>query len=312
MKPYSCSKSSISGTHAPSRRRAVEHAVLAVGPLGDRDDVVRPVLGDRVGEPPLRLVVPLEDEFVVGLGRAEGVVHHLHVQVQRLERLALLRDRVLAVVEAGVLRVPGGGVELNPFQHVAGVLAGFEVHDLPGPPVAAGVLHAVAEVLPVVAELRTGQGDGAVVAPEVRVDQHLRLVVQRGLRVEDVLVLEAVVLVEVVPAALLERGAVLFVVPQVGQPRLDRLPLGEGLEVAERHLVLGVDPGLHVGVLPHVVFQPPIRVGDDGAVVVVRLADGLRLGIGQRGVVRGEGGGGEEREGEERTRHVGAIPGGQE
>ena len=88
---------------------------------------------------------------------------------------------------------------------------------VPGLPVGAGLGDAVGQVLAVVADRHAGQGDGAVLGPGVRIEQHARLAVERVRDVEDRLVLQAVVADVEVTAARLEGSGILLVVPQFGQ-----------------------------------------------------------------------------------------------
>ena len=94
-----------------------------------------------------------------------------------------------------------------------------------------GLGDAVGDVLAVVADRHARERDRAVLGPRVRVEQHPRLAVERVLHVEHALVLQAVVLREEVPAAVLGRRRDLLVVPQVGEALLDRLALGDRFEV---------------------------------------------------------------------------------
>ena len=82
--------------------------------------------------------------------------------------------------------------------------------------------------------------------------------------------------IEVAPALLLGHREAL-VVPELRQPLADRLALRDLVEIAERQLVLGLDPGVRVGRVR--VFQPAVGIGDLRAVIVVDLIDRLRLRI---------------------------------
>src|SRR5207249_10484604 len=107
------------------------------------------------------------------------------------------------------------------------------------------------------------------------VKQHPRRGVEPVGGVKDELILKAVVLGEEVPPALLRRGGVFLVVPQVGEPFADRVPPGDGAQVCLGDFVLGGDPGGDLGGGADVVFEPAVRVGDCGAVVVVGVVDAL-------------------------------------
>ena len=83
---------------------------------------------------------------------------------------------------------------------------------------------------------------------------------------------------------------------------------GMRAEVGVGDLVLGLDPVGDVLRLADVVFEPAVRVGDLGAVVVVDLLDLLRLRILDR---RADGSGGDEERGHDAAnvrRCIGLTP----
>ena len=80
---------------------------------------------------------------------------------------------------------------------------------------------------------------------------------------EDGLVLKAGVVDVEGPAPLLRGDAKPLVVPELGEPFPDLLPLGDVLQVGEGDLVLGLHPGLGLGAV--VVLQPAVGIGHLGA-----------------------------------------------
>src|SRR5205823_2440861 len=97
----------------------------------------------------------------------------------------------------------------------------------------AGLGNAVRQERAIVAEGLAGQRHRAVLGPRIRIEQQLRLGVELVQRVEDGLVLQAGVLAEDVTRTMPGRRRDLLEVPQVGDALLDRLTLGDALEVAE-------------------------------------------------------------------------------
>ena len=230
------------------------------------------VIGDDGPETPLRLVGPLVDYLVLGLGGAHPVVADLLVEVGLLVGLPGLRLLVPAVEEAQVVRGPLSRGELHPLEVVVEVHAGLDVPDPPVLPVGARGGEPVGDKPPVVADGRPREGDGPVLGEGVGVDEGLGLVLQGAHAVEDALVLQPVVPGEEVDPALLVGDAELFVVPELGHPPAYPLPCPDLPEVAECQLVLGVDPC--PGLLGVDLLEPPVGVGDLDAVDdvdVVRL-----------------------------------------
>ena len=101
------------------------------------------------------------------------------------------------------------------------------------------------------------------------------LALQRFHHVQHRLVLQAVVLQIVVPAPFLHRRRVLGEVPEFGEPPPDRLALGDGVQVAIGHLVLGRDPLGHLPGAANIGLQPAIGIAHLDAEIrvgVVHLA----------------------------------------
>ena len=272
--------------------------LTAGGAVVDANHQVPAVLGDAAADAPLGLVRPVVRQHVVGLRAAEAVVVQLLVHIQRLELAVRGRLREPAVEEAFAVGRPTGRAELDPPQLVRQRLAGGDVEHLPHVPVGSRLGRAVGGVLAVVGRHEPGQGDGAVFGPLVRVEQHPGRTVEGVLGVQDALVLQPVVLGEEVPAADLVGRREPLVVPQLGHPPLDGLPLGQAVQVAEGDLVLGRHPVGHRRLLPHVPFEPAVRVGDGGAVVGVGLVHRFGVGILHLGRLLGDGHRGQRGEGD--------------
>ena len=204
---------------------------------------------------------------------------HALVLVLLGHRLAVLRLRVTTVEEAASIGGPGGAAELDPLECLRQFLAGLHVADANLIPVTAAAAGAIGQPFAVVAEAGDGQGHGAILGQGIRVQQHLRLALQRVRPIKHALVLQARV-PRVKPAlALAERQAKALVVPQFLQPVADRLALGQRLQVAEGHLVLRLHPGL--GFVGVVILQPAIRIRHLGAVVNIHHVVLTSGGVGQ-------------------------------
>ncbi len=230
------------------------------------------------GESPVRLVRPLVDELVGGLVGAEPVVVDLLVTVDRQERVAAGSGlRVAAVEEPCAIVRPGGAGELDPLQVIGTVAPRRDIAHAEFLPIRSAARGAVQQQPSILGERERRQRDGAVGRECVGVQQLLRFGGETRLRVQHGLILEAGVLEEEVAPALLERRAVLGIVPQRRQPAPDPFALRNLSEVRERDTVFRLDPGRGLGRVH--VLEPPIRVGDLGAVVVVNHVTLARGGI---------------------------------
>jgi len=208
------------------------------------DDEVFAVVGDSAVEAPVLVVGAVVDEEVVRLRRAQGVVVELVEVVGLGELLGLGGGVVAAVEEPFAVLGPGDAGELDPLDVVGEVLGGGDVADADLLPVGAGDGEGVGEAVAVVGDVEAGEGDRAVFRKRVGVEKEGGLVGEVGGGVEDGLVLQAVVAGEEVAVGALEGDAVALVVPELGQAGLDLGPLGDGVEVGEGDLVLGLDQAL--------------------------------------------------------------------
>ena len=256
-----------------------DHAIALVRSAAHGDDQVAAVFRDVALVLPVGLPRPPVDQRVGRLRIAEPVVVELVVEVQGLELGARPRLFVATVVEALAVFGPGGIGELGPFQLVGQQPSGLDVQNVPGGPVGAGLAAAVGEPPAVVAETQSTQGNGAVLRPPVRIQQHPGLAAERVGHVEHRLVLQTVVLDIEVSVPFLHGRTVLGEVPQIGQPAANLLPLGDRGKIGRRDLVLGRDPVGHRLRRADVVFQPTVRIRDLRAVINVDVIDTPRVGI---------------------------------
>ena len=225
------------------------------------------VVRDLRIERPLRLVRRREHEHVVGRIGADAVVAQLLVDVRGVVRRVRGRLRVATVEEAGVVPRPRGADELAPRDAVRQRLARRHAPDRPRPPVGAGVARRDRRELAALAHLDGGQRGRAVLAEAVGIDEDRPLPRRVARRPQDVLVLEARV-AELEPAvAPAPRRAGSRVVPELRQPRPDRVAAGHAAEDRGGQLVLRADPRTRRGRVA--VLEGPVRVGDRRAVVVV-------------------------------------------
>ena len=177
------------------------------------------VLRHLPAETPVLVIVPLINQFVVRLRRADPVI------VKFLEIIYLGHLRGFgglietAVVKALIVLRPRRAGEFHPLQIVAQILAGPHVAHLPFLPIRTGRGQSVGHEIAVVADGEAGQRHRAVGGKFVGIEQHDRFGVERRERVEHALVLQPVVPTEEVAAALLERRAVTLVIPELRQPR---------------------------------------------------------------------------------------------
>jgi hypothetical protein len=95
--------------------------------------------------------------------------------------------------------------------------------------------------------------------------------------IEDILVLEAVVLGEEIKAAPLHGNPESLIVPEPGEPGPDLSVAGKPPQEGNRQFVLGGDPSRYLRSLH--LLHPPIRIGDPGPEVLVRMVTPESVGI---------------------------------
>ena len=128
------------------------------------------------------------------------------------------------------------------------------------------------------------QRDRSIRRQRIRIQQHSRLRIQRFRHQQHILVLQPVIVLEKVSSVLLLRRGEPLIIPKLQQSIANGPAIGNFLQISKSQLVLLLHPGLCVrGVR---VFQPAVRIGDLGSVVIVDLIDGLCLGIGEWPAIR--------------------------
>ena len=95
------------------------------------------------------------------------------------------------------------------------------------------------------------------------------------------LVLQALVLREEKPLAAARRSSVPGIVVKLRQALLDLLAIGNLLEVGERDLILLFNPMRDLGRI--VILEPPIRIGDGHAKVVIGVVCPFRFRVREPG-----------------------------
>ena len=267
----------------------VEHAVLAFRALRGRDDQVIAVVADgAAAERPFLLVGTVEDEHVVALRRAD-LVEVQFLEVIDIGQLGRFVRRIIAAVEETLVVLgPRGARELGPLDVVRQILARFDVAHFPLVPVGTGGGRGVGQVFAVRADRGAGQRHRAVGGQGVRVQQQTRLVGQFFHRVQHGLVLQAIVAAVEVTAALFRWRRETLIVPQLGQPLLDRRALGNRAQVRLRQPVLRRHPFARLGAVG--VFQPAVGIGNRRAEIAVLLVDFFADRIGHGSAVAGRAG----------------------
>ena len=159
------------------------------------------------------MVRPAVDQHVGRLRCADAVKKDLLVVVQALELRPFLRLVVAAVEEALVVLRPARAGKLGPLDMVRQVLARLDVPHLPFVPVRPGDRNGIGEELRVVADVKSGGRYRAIFRQQVRIEEHAVLALNRGQRVEHVLVLQPVVAQEKVTRTSLEESGVALEIP---------------------------------------------------------------------------------------------------
>ena len=185
---------------------------------------------------------------------------------------------VAAVIEPSV--APAGSAELDPFDFVGELSARGDLHDMDIDPVRARFRDGVGGIAVVFGEGDRVQGHGTVIREGVGVEEDLGRSVQPFLVVEDALVLQTVIFVEKVVLSDTERGSLLRVIVELGEPFANLVTVGYLAQVILRDGILCADPFGRFGRV--VVFEPTVGVCDYRPVVVVAhggVATGLGIGF---------------------------------
>jgi len=246
--------------------RSVTNAILGVGAVIDLHDEKFAVLGNKWIKTQFFVIGAFVDEPVLRLGCAELVPVNTIVV-----GLVFGRDGVWvgeAIVEkAGAVVLPGDTREPAPFKSLGGILLGINVADFDFLLVASASGKGISKQIAVFADGGGGYGDSAVGTEEVGVDDDTRFAFERFLRVEDRLVLQAVIFPEEVAVAFLVWSGIPGVIQQMGQAGLDFLSGGNTGEEVGGQLVLLRYPRQRFGCVG--IFEPTVGVGNFDAVINV-------------------------------------------
>lgn len=228
-------------------------------------DEVFLVPGDAGREAQLLVLGKLEDQHIVFLIRAQGVPVHLVVVVlvfgSHCPGLG-----IAAVIEAQILK-PGHIGKPAPLNHFRELSALFQIQDADFLTIAAVHGNSVGQKPAPALNTVIADGHGAIRAPPIGIQNHLRLTVQALLAVEHRLVLQTAVVLEEIPRSGSARQLGPGIIPQLQEALLDGRAGISGAEELLGELVLPGHPGRHFGIAA--VFQPAIGIRDQGSVKVV-------------------------------------------
>ena len=144
-------------------------------------------------------------------------------------------------------------------------------------PVRSRAREGVRQIFPVFRDRAGSERGGSVFGKSVRVEEGFRLPAVLSGHVENRLILEPVVF-EVKDAALLfERHGVFHIVEPPGHFGADFVPERNLIEIRPGQLVFRRNP--RGGLRRAVVFEPPVRIGDRNAKIIVRLTGDAGNGI---------------------------------
>ena len=174
--------------------------------------------------------------------------------------------RVAVIVKPAVVVFPGHAGELAPIEDLIIIFAGVQFAHVEFLPVTASFGKRISQQRAVFIKRGGTHGNSAVIAETVGVEYNLRLGVERFLHVPDILGLQSLIFQEEVTIALLVWQGIARIVPTVGQLLFERLPR-RSIEEIRRQFVLRRHPVYRL--IRAGVFHPAIRVGYDGAVIVV-------------------------------------------
>ena len=265
------------------------HFIAVIRAGAGADDQPAAILAGRALVIVPRVVGGGEDERIGALRRADAVEIDAVVEHLGDKALALRGCRVARIEKAAVVGIPGDARELHPIELIGHNLAGIDIEELDDPPIAAAILHGIGDALAITARGPFGQRGGAVLGPEIGVDQRARLGIALAHHQHELVLQAGVAPVEAAAAALDRQGDALIIV-EFGEPGLQGIAAGQGGEIGIRHLVLRRHPVRHVALGADIAFQPAIGVCHAHAMEHVRHVRGLAHGIGD--AAGGQGGGG--------------------
>ena len=181
----------------------IEEPISRIGALADRKHQVVPIVGHARSEAPLGLVLALVHEPVGRLCHADSVKIDFLEFIHCRQRGPRFRRVVPRVVKSRAILGPRNARELHPFDAVRQFLAGGHVADADLLPVAAALRELIGHLATIFGRFQTADGDGAVGAKFVWVEQDGGFSIQAGGGVPHTLVLQPIIAAEEVSVALL-------------------------------------------------------------------------------------------------------------
>ena len=225
------------------------------------------IVGHARAQSPLGLVLALVHETVGRLCHPDGVKIDFLKLIHCGQRGSGFRDVVAGIIKARAILGPRNARELHPFEAVGQFLASGHVADANFLPVAAAFGELIGDLAAVFGRFQPADGDGAVGAEFVRVEQDGGFGIQTGGGVPNTLILQSVIAAEEVSVALLGGHPEALEVEDLRHPFANTLTLRDVLKVTESDLVLALHPVLSRRSV--VVLQPAVGIFDADPVVGV-------------------------------------------
>ncbi len=241
--------------------------LIAVGGIGRCDHQKLAVFGNVAPNVTAGLLFAAKYQYVFRLRGAQFMIVQFMVLGFARQLRTFGRLVVAAVIKAFV-PFPADAAEFDVDERVFDHRLGFGIEHNHFTPVATAFADLVGTQTAVFGEVDARQRGGAIGRKGVGIEENLGFAAF-FLAINDVLVLQAVVFVEVGVSAFYKGCAVFFIVPKAFETGFDGVTEGDFVEVAKAHLVLGYYPGF--GFFRHIVFEPAVRVIDQGAEIFVNL-----------------------------------------
>ena len=204
------------------------------------------------------------------------------VLVERLERAACRGLGKARIIETAAVLRPIERRKFHPAHFVGQILAGSDILHPHDAPIGAAILHRIEQMLAVFRRVPFGERGGAVLGPQIGVDQHPAFALQPLADIQHRLRLEPVVARIEIARPRLGRQAETLVIIQLGHPFLERVAAGQGGEIGVGDLVLRRDPIGHLRIDPDIILQPAIGIGDIDPELRIDRVAARGVGIGER------------------------------
>src|SRR5947209_2392041 len=162
------------------------------------------VIGRAPRKAPVLVVRPLVNQTILGLWGTETMEIKFLKIVHALELVSWFRLVVAAVKEPFAVFGPGGAGKFHPFEGVAHILGSEDVPHLPFLPVGTSRSNSIGHQLAIVRHRVTAQGCSPIAGEFVGIKQDPWRSLKRNGRVQNALVLQAVVLGEEKNSSFLE------------------------------------------------------------------------------------------------------------